>query len=132
MQTLSICVLQSCNSAVKLKFSPGIFELFYCSMKTSHSVSVLVSTSLAVHISHILHFFISGLLVVQKLLQVLSSQLAFIKNLFHREPEALRCQEDEWAQLEIRAKAFQQQGLEQEATSQWRILVCSAPLLWAI
>ncbi|XP_044023969.1 nesprin-2 isoform X2 [Siniperca chuatsi] len=57
----------------------------------------------------------------KKLLQVLRSQLAFVQHLFQREPEALRCQEDEWVQLEVRAKALQQQALEQEVASQWRI-----------
>lgn len=101
-------------------------------MKTSHSASV--STSLALIISPTLQLFhfTCGLLVVQKLLQVLRSQMAFVQNLFHREPEALKCQEDEWVQLEVRAKALQQQALEQEVTSQKRILVCSAPLLWAM
>ncbi|XP_076613023.1 nesprin-2a [Chaetodon auriga] len=57
----------------------------------------------------------------KKLLQVLGSQLAFVQHLFQREPEALRCQEDERVQLEARAKALQQQALEQEVASQRRI-----------
>lgn len=71
----------------------------------------------------------SALLLIQKLLQVLRSQLAFVQNLFQREPESLRCQEDEWVQLEARAKALQYQALEQEVASQRRIQVCSARLL---
>eukprot|EP00064_Thunnus_orientalis_P010013 superscaffoldBa00001318_g10039 len=63
----------------------------------------------------------SGLLVIQKLLQVLGSQLAFVQHLFQREPEALKCQEDERVQLEVRAKALQQQALEQEVASQRRL-----------
>ncbi|XP_068610193.1 nesprin-2a [Brachionichthys hirsutus] len=54
----------------------------------------------------------------EKLLQVLGSQLAFVQNLFQREPEALRCQEDERVQLEVRARALLQQALEQEVASQ--------------
>ncbi|XP_045916269.1 nesprin-2 isoform X3 [Micropterus dolomieu] len=57
----------------------------------------------------------------KKLLQVLRSQLAFVQHLFQREPEALRCQEDERVQLEVRAKALQQQALEQEVACQRRI-----------
>ncbi|KAM7395095.1 hypothetical protein PAMA_006717 [Pampus argenteus] len=57
----------------------------------------------------------------KKLLQVLGSQLAFVQHLFQREPEALKCQEDERAQLEVRAKALQQQALEQEVVSQRRL-----------
>ncbi|XP_073348713.1 LOW QUALITY PROTEIN: nesprin-2a [Pagrus major] len=57
----------------------------------------------------------------KKLLQVLRSQLAFVQHLFQREPEALRCQEDERVQLEVRAKAFQHQALEEEVASQRRI-----------
>lgn len=73
----------------------------------------------------------SGLSVVQRLLQVLRSQSAFVQHLFQREPEALKCQEDEPVQLEVRAKALQQQALEQEVASQRRIQVCSAHLLRA-
>lgn len=69
--------------------------------------------------------------MIQKLLQVLRSQLAFVQNLFQREPEALRCQEAERVQLEVRAKALQQQALEQEVASQRRIQVCGAHLLLA-
>lgn len=69
--------------------------------------------------------------MIQKLLRVLRSQLAFVQNLFQREPEALRCQEDERVQLEVRAKALQQQALEQEVASQRRMRVCSAHLLMA-
>ncbi|XP_060907682.1 nesprin-2-like isoform X3 [Labrus mixtus] len=54
----------------------------------------------------------------KKLLQVLRSQLAFVQHLFQREPEALECQEDERVQLEVRAKALQQQALGLEAASQ--------------
>ncbi|XP_068564553.1 nesprin-2a [Cebidichthys violaceus] len=57
----------------------------------------------------------------KKLLRVLRSQLAFVQHLFQREPEALECQEDERVQLEIRAKALQQQALEQKVASQRRI-----------
>ncbi|XP_042359998.1 LOW QUALITY PROTEIN: nesprin-1-like [Plectropomus leopardus] len=57
----------------------------------------------------------------EKLLRVLRSQLAFVQHLFQREPEALKCQEDERVQLEVRAKALQQQALEQEVASQRRI-----------
>ncbi|KAM6906809.1 nesprin-2a [Lycodopsis pacificus] len=57
----------------------------------------------------------------QKLLRVLGSQLAFVQHLFQREPEALECQEDERVQLEVRAKALQQQALEQKVASQRRI-----------
>ncbi|XP_044232894.1 nesprin-2-like isoform X4 [Thunnus albacares] len=57
----------------------------------------------------------------KKLLQVLGSQLAFVQHLFQREPEALKCQEDERVQLEVRAKALQQQALEQEVASQRRL-----------
>ncbi|KAM3603169.1 uncharacterized protein V6R79_017666 [Siganus canaliculatus] len=57
----------------------------------------------------------------KKLLQVLRSQLAFVEHLFQREPETLRSQEDERLQLEARAKALQQQALEQEVASQRRI-----------
>nr|XP_020459524.1 nesprin-1-like [Monopterus albus] len=57
----------------------------------------------------------------QKLLQFLRSQLAFVQHLFQCEPEALRYQEDERVQLEIRAKALQQQAVEQEAASQRRL-----------
>lgn len=74
----------------------------------------------------------SGLLVIQKLLQVLRSQLAFVQHLFQREPEALKCQEDERVQLEVRAKALHQQALRREVASQRRIQVCSAHLLRAI
>ncbi|XP_062293145.1 nesprin-2 isoform X5 [Scomber scombrus] len=57
----------------------------------------------------------------KKLLQVLGSQLAFVQHLFHREPEALKCQEVERVQLEVRANALQQQALEQEVASQRRL-----------
>ncbi|XP_069017780.1 nesprin-2a isoform X4 [Embiotoca jacksoni] len=57
----------------------------------------------------------------EKLLQVLRSQLAFVQYLFQNEPEALKCQEDERVQLEIRAKALQQQAVEQEVASQRRL-----------
>lgn len=70
--------------------------------------------------------------MIQKLLQVLKSQSAFVQHLFQREPDALRCQEDERVQLEVRAKALQQQALEQEVASQRRIQVCRAHLLRAI
>ncbi|XP_054871829.1 nesprin-2 isoform X5 [Amphiprion ocellaris] len=58
----------------------------------------------------------------KKLLQVLRSQLAYVQHLFQHEPEALKCQEDERVQLEVRAKALQQQALEQEVASQRRLL----------
>ncbi|XP_078030046.1 nesprin-2a isoform X4 [Epinephelus lanceolatus] len=54
----------------------------------------------------------------EKLLRVLRSQLAFVQHLFQHEPEALKCQEDERVQLEVRAKALQQRALEQEVASQ--------------
>uniref|UniRef100_A0AAQ6IQR6 KASH domain-containing protein n=1 Tax=Anabas testudineus TaxID=64144 RepID=A0AAQ6IQR6_ANATE len=54
----------------------------------------------------------------KKLLQVLGSQLAFVQHLFQSEPETLKCQEDEWVPLEVRARALQQQALEQEAAFQ--------------
>ncbi|KAF1376843.1 hypothetical protein PFLUV_G00215650 [Perca fluviatilis] len=57
----------------------------------------------------------------KKLLRVLQSQLAFVQHLFQREPEALKCQEDERVQLEVRAKTLQQQAVEQEVASQRRI-----------
>ncbi|XP_035851599.1 nesprin-2 [Sander lucioperca] len=57
----------------------------------------------------------------KKLLRVLRSQLAFVQHLFQRKPEALKCQEDERVQLEVRAKTLQQQALEQEVASQRRI-----------
>ncbi|XP_028252465.1 nesprin-2a isoform X3 [Parambassis ranga] len=57
----------------------------------------------------------------KKLWEVLWSQLAFVKYLFQHQPEALRCQEDEWVQLEVRAKALQQQALEQYVASQRRL-----------
>ncbi|XP_058468686.1 nesprin-2-like isoform X4 [Solea solea] len=57
----------------------------------------------------------------EKLRQVLGSQLAFVQCLFRREPEVLRCQEDEWLQLEVRAKALQQQALGQDVASQRRL-----------
>ncbi|XP_041660769.1 nesprin-2 [Cheilinus undulatus] len=57
----------------------------------------------------------------KKLLQVLRSQLAFVQHLFLCEPRALEYQEDERVQLEVRAKALQQQALEQEVASQRRI-----------
>lgn len=61
---------------------------------------------------------------MQKLRQVLSSQLAFLQYLFQREPEALRGQEDAWVQLEVRVKAQQQQTLEQEVAAEKRLQVC--------
>lgn len=69
----------------------------------------------------------SGLSVIQKLLQVLRSQLAFVQHLFQSEPKALKGQDLVWVQLEVRAKALQQQALEQEVASQRRIQVCSLP-----
>lgn len=57
----------------------------------------------------------------KRLLQVLASQLAFAQHLFQHEPKALKCQEDEWVQLEVRAKALQQQALDQEVASQRRL-----------
>ncbi|XP_022621783.1 nesprin-1-like [Seriola dumerili] len=57
----------------------------------------------------------------KRLLQVLRSQLAFVQHLFQREPEVFKCQEDERLQLEVRAKALQQQALEQEVVSYRRL-----------
>ncbi|KAM9840411.1 nesprin-2-like [Aulostomus maculatus] len=57
----------------------------------------------------------------QKFLQLLRSQLAFVQYLFQREPEALMCQEDERVKLEVRAKALQQQALEQEVAFRMRL-----------
>ncbi|XP_037541118.1 nesprin-1 [Nematolebias whitei] len=57
----------------------------------------------------------------KKLLQVLRSQLSFLRYLFQREPDALKGQEHEWMQLEVRAKARQQQALEQEVASEKRL-----------
>ncbi|XP_062267756.1 nesprin-1 isoform X1 [Platichthys flesus] len=53
----------------------------------------------------------------QKLLQVLGSQLAFVQHLFRCEPEVLGCQEAERLQLDVRAKALQQQALSREVAS---------------
>ncbi|XP_054618423.1 nesprin-2 isoform X2 [Dunckerocampus dactyliophorus] len=53
--------------------------------------------------------------------QVVGAQLAFVQHLFHRELLALVGQEDERMQLEVRAKDLQQQLLEQQVTSQWRL-----------
>ncbi|CAB1413948.1 unnamed protein product [Pleuronectes platessa] len=53
----------------------------------------------------------------QKLLQVLGSQLAFVQHLFRCEPEVLGCQEAEGLQLDVRAKALQQQALSREGAS---------------
>ncbi|TKS76359.1 Nesprin-2 KASH domain-containing protein 2 [Collichthys lucidus] len=58
---------------------------------------------------------------LEKLLQVLRSQLAFVQHLFQSEPKALKGQDLVWVQLEVRAKALQQQDLEQEVASQRRI-----------
>lgn len=69
---------------------------------------------------------------MQKLWEVLWSQMAFVQYLFQHRLEALRCQEDEWVRLEVRAKALQQQALEQEVASQRRLQVCGAHLLKAI
>lgn len=69
--------------------------------------------------------------MVQKLLHVLGSQLAFMQHLFQREPEALKCQEVERVQLEVRANALQQQALEEEVASQRKLWVCSLHLLKA-
>lgn len=71
-------------------------------------------------------------MLIQKLLQVLRSQLAFVQHLFQREPEALKCQEDERVQLEVMARALQQQALEREVALHTRLQVCSAQLLKAI
>ncbi|XP_074540850.1 nesprin-2a [Halichoeres trimaculatus] len=57
----------------------------------------------------------------KKLLQVLSSQLAFVQLLFQREPAALERQEDERVQLEARVKALQQQALDHQVAAQRRI-----------
>lgn len=69
---------------------------------------------------------------MQKLLQVLSSQLSFLQHLFQREAEALQGQEDEWVQLEVRAKARQQQAVEQEVAAEKRLQVCDVCLLEAV
>ncbi|KAK7906753.1 hypothetical protein WMY93_015365 [Mugilogobius chulae] len=53
---------------------------------------------------------------LKKLQEVLASQLAFAHHLFQR--EALKCPDDEWAQLQVRAKVVQQQALEQQAAFQ--------------
>nr|XP_057913540.1 nesprin-2 isoform X2 [Doryrhamphus excisus] len=57
----------------------------------------------------------------QRFQRVLGSQLVFVQHLFHRELLALRGQEDERVQLEARAKALQQQFLEEQVASQWRL-----------
>ncbi|XP_054910388.1 nesprin-2-like [Poeciliopsis prolifica] len=57
----------------------------------------------------------------KKLLQVLGSQLSFLQYLFQHEPNALSSKQDEWAHLEVRAKALQQQVLEEEVASQKRL-----------
>ncbi|KAM4521617.1 nesprin-2a isoform 3-T4 [Odontesthes bonariensis] len=57
----------------------------------------------------------------KKLLLLLKSQLAFVQYLFHHEPNALKGQEDERTQLEVRAKALDQLALEQEVASQTRL-----------
>ncbi|KAM4713181.1 nesprin-2a [Anableps anableps] len=56
----------------------------------------------------------------KKLLQVLRSQLSFLQYLFQHEPNALKSKKDEWVHLEVRAKALQQQVLEEEVASQKR------------
>lgn len=71
-------------------------------------------------------------MLIQKLLQVLGSQLAFVQHLFQCEPEALKCQEDDRVQLEVRARALQQRALEQEVAFQTRLQVWSKHLLKAI
>lgn len=62
---------------------------------------------------------------LQKLLHVLRSQVTFLQNLFHCYPEAVMGLKDEWTQLEVKANALQQQALEQEMASQWRVRVCN-------
>ncbi|XP_076023194.1 nesprin-2a [Genypterus blacodes] len=57
----------------------------------------------------------------KKVLRVLGSHLAFAQHLFKSEPEALKHREVELVQLEIRAKALQQQALEQEVDSQRKL-----------
>ncbi|XP_034436669.1 nesprin-1-like [Hippoglossus hippoglossus] len=57
----------------------------------------------------------------KKLLQVLGSQLAFVQHLFRCEPEVLGCQEAEGLQLDVRAKALQQQALRREVASLKRL-----------
>ncbi|KAM9778675.1 nesprin-2a isoform 1-T4 [Syngnathus typhle] len=57
----------------------------------------------------------------QKFQQVLGAQLTFLQHLFHRKPEAMRGQEDEQAQLEVRGKDLLQQSLQQEVAFQWRL-----------
>lgn len=61
---------------------------------------------------------------LQKLLRVLDSQLAFLQNLFRREPEALVSLEAQWTQLEVRARRLQQRLLGQEVASLQRVQVC--------
>ncbi|XP_055088094.1 nesprin-2 isoform X2 [Periophthalmus magnuspinnatus] len=55
---------------------------------------------------------------LKKLQEILVSQLAFT-HLFQQ--EALKCHEDEWAQLQVRARALQQQALDQLVTFQWNL-----------
>lgn len=50
--------------------------------------------------------------------------MAFVQLLFQREPETLRCQEEEREQLEVRANDLQQTALQQEVTSQVKLQVC--------
>ncbi|XP_043962311.1 nesprin-2 isoform X2 [Gambusia affinis] len=57
----------------------------------------------------------------KKLLQVLGSQLSFLQYLFQHEPNALSSKQDEWAHLEVRAKALQQQVLGEKVASQKRL-----------
>ncbi|KAJ0061043.1 hypothetical protein NL108_004759 [Boleophthalmus pectinirostris] len=56
---------------------------------------------------------------LKKLQEVLVSQLTFTQHLFQQ--EALKCHEDEWAQLQVRARALQQQALDQLVTFQWNL-----------
>lgn len=69
---------------------------------------------------------------MQKLLQVLGSQLSFLQYLFQHEPNALSSKQDEWVHLEVRAKTLQQQVLEEGMASQKRLRVCNVCLLKAI
>lgn len=76
---------------------------------------------LLIHISVLfMHLF-----PLQKLLHILRSQVAFLQNLFHCDPEAVMGLKDEWTHLEVRANALQQRALEQEVASQWRVQVCN-------
>ncbi|XP_029351666.1 nesprin-2a isoform X2 [Echeneis naucrates] len=57
----------------------------------------------------------------EKLPKVLGSHLACVQYLFQREPDVLKCQEYELAQLKVRAEVLQQQSLEEEVASRRRL-----------